>query len=442
MVDRNISLEQILKFSLLSNLLMIPATVLAAHSKHILAVCLAVWLIDFFMLIYVNTGIKKSIEQIHKYMIVKLLFDMTAIIMVATFEKSGKLVMIPWVVALFYNNFNISHLRSPFFKKCLYVFLVLSSLSPVFHSFNLMLLITNISIPIILLVVFQLQKNQVQHYEDRINHLDASNSQLQQDIEFRQQEHEKDIMELELLKEKNRSIEFSTILAVHDIGNSLFKLARIQIAAKRGEIPMIHAQRVTTVVDEIQNKLELISHPSSIQFCLIDEIYALIRRFPRVRFEINENSLNQQVETNRAFLLSILQNLVENAFEAGVRRELEKVVIAIHFNDNQELVVEDNAGGFDISKIALYNTEKQEPGRHGIFLQTLLTRGLEMGFKVVPERLDTGMRFTIGFVSVDNPNKTTARTRTIPTTTQSLTHEPAQQSSHTQFVLAKEPHES
>ncbi len=100
---------------------------------------------------------------------------------------------------------------------------------------------------------------------------------------------------------------------------------------------------------------------------------------------------------NKNMLYSTVMNLIENSVEAATRRCRNSVIEISTVGD--ELTLEDNCGGFDVSGIQRGTTSKPNGIRHGVFLRTITDPALDgvFGFAVDIQPVPNGTKTIINF---------------------------------------------
>ncbi len=394
------TVANIYKSTLLTNLLVIPIYLFYAHISVISWSMGLVWIIDFLLFCELILKLSKTEEELlKKRMQFKLVCDQFTIAVLVIFEPGGKLLMLPAFAAILYNNFNISHLRSNVFKYCIYGFILISQASIFTHHYPIYITIPQFVVHIIMIISFSLQKNQVKNFETEIQTLAEEKTRWISEFLNEKSEHAKNRGALNLAVQKNKTFEFASVMAVHDINNSLFRLNRILLGRKKGEVPERYGVLTESVIQEVKEKLNLIAPEGKVSFSLYEHILSVTERFNQVKFVFDENSLKTIFNGHLPFFLSILVNLIQNAQEAAELREIKPLEIRMHSPHPMELEIVDNAGGFNPDDITLHHSSKKEDtDQHGVFLHTLLTRGEEMGIQAKVQRLESGMLFTLRFL--------------------------------------------
>ena len=200
--------------------------------------------------------------------------------------------------------------------------------------------------------------------------------------------------------------EFSSNLILHDIRNILFRLTgKMALMVKRKQCFSEGGELADAVSKEIIEKLELLKKGKQTDVNLYEKISQLTIEFENVDFRLDEDSLSVFKKVNFPFFISVIKNLIENSLEACERKGISPQ-IRFFMSSSDELIYEDNAGGFDHSKIAqCYSSKEREKEEHGIFLYTLKYCGGNFGIETEITSIEEGSRFALKLIELDEEER-------------------------------------
>lgn len=182
----------------------------------------------------------------------------------------------------------------------------------------------------------------------------------------------------------------------HEIGNKLIGLSQVEYLLKKKS-------------GDFQNEMEILSQTRQ---AIEDGINLLFDHYP-VRIPLSKtirqivpgsfcsNAVSTGIYVNFPFLLfiSFIQNISDNARSAFQKRNGCFDGFRISFRmEEKSLVIEDNAGGFDVSKITF---GKSSTGGKGIFLAAFLNCTNHLGITCRIERIENGTRIIITFDNIE-----------------------------------------
>jgi hypothetical protein len=116
--------------------------------------------------------------------------------------------------------------------------------------------------------------------------------------------------------------------------------------------------------------------------------------------DISSDIDSYPITCNEHALYGCLKNLIDNSREAAARLKRKAVIhVTKQFN---VMILVDNCGGFDTSKIKSGHSSKpsdKDPARHGVFLRTVTDPSFHhiYGFNVELEQITGGTKITITF---------------------------------------------
>jgi hypothetical protein len=191
----------------------------------------------------------------------------------------------------------------------------------------------------------------------------------------------------------------------HDLNNVLAGLQGMSTPKYRLD-PILFADTMQSYFDKFKAILDegdALDHRAAVDLLLVTK-YAVTQVGRKVVVESpvsqGDNPISCSVTTYRPMLLPTIRGILENSFEAAMRKEMgDPVVRAIVLPDR--IVIEDNCGGYNPRGITPGRTSKVGKG-HGYFLSTMTSPTIQkvFGFRVVAERIPGGSRHTIVFTNV------------------------------------------
>lgn len=202
-------------------------------------------------------------------------------------------------------------------------------------------------------------------------------------------------------------LRFSTSMVAHDVNNFLMLVARAaERGRKFGEVGF--AEELDKAVTQIHESMRVLQLENRVSLPLISALHKAMANFPAVDFRLATELTHIQIMANRHLLVGILHNIFSNAQEAWDRKKLSGCLrIRIHYDfPNRELIIEDNAGGFDLEGIMKGHSEKIDTkSPHGLFLKSMLDPGvtamLAIRFrieKINSENYTTGTKVMLTFL--------------------------------------------
>jgi hypothetical protein len=189
----------------------------------------------------------------------------------------------------------------------------------------------------------------------------------------------------------------SGALLLHDARNILQATEFVDAAVAQGQCPAQVGEQIRRMKHQILTALENHDREERVRFLVASTLRRMFQAAPPGLscFELRVDAKACLVYHPQVFE-SLVYNLARNAWEAwhektGSWRGLR---IIVSFS-NEELVMEDNAGGFDPSTIQNGGSRKG-PG-HGVFLATVQQQQEQLGIRFSLERIASGMRARIVF---------------------------------------------
>lgn len=169
-------------------------------------------------------------------------------------------------------------------------------------------------------------------------------------------------------------------IVLHDINNTLLRVTMNFEKLLSGE------DSSDDIKTRIKNSLSMlysyvnILHSGMVLFNIYDAVELAVQEAVNLydgTIEINNDS-KIMAEASMVYVVSMVKNFIDNAYEAAERRQmLTKLKIKVSSFSNT-IIIEDNAGGFDKSKIANGKTSKKGNG-HGVALDNFLKAAHDLG---------------------------------------------------------------
>jgi hypothetical protein len=172
-------------------------------------------------------------------------------------------------------------------------------------------------------------------------------------------------LDIQRLQEKTRSQWLSNIIAEHDLCNHLTSLHFLtgEIKSKKMQIQFMD------IFKKMEGSLELLKLKKS-RFNMY-YIASKSSKLPEKNIDIIINkNMNKYITYDLQLFVSLITNTINNSAEAAQRKKISKPTISFSIQ-KEKLIIKDNCGGFDTSKIETGYSEKNTEG-HGIFLASLL----------------------------------------------------------------------
>jgi len=270
------------------------------------------------------------------------------------------------------NMFNNMELKSGFYQKCLIAYFLFSVASAISKNDSTESMIVYLIISSLVVIVYLIQKATFDFFGTTIH------SQ----------------------KVKLESLENFNGLTSHDINNNLHQiLITIEVAFMHKEISQGVYEKCTSVLMEIKDKIKWLQAQEAQSEFEMRPIVEHICRKNKARYEITGNGV---VTYSYPLFYSLVHNLISNAQEAHTElnrqeniKNPEPFFIHVEIEDNH-LRVTDNAGGFDVTRIAKGISTKKHKDEHGLFLHYLVNTEI---FRVKTEivRKHTGTQFILNF---------------------------------------------
>jgi len=215
---------------------------------------------------------------------------------------------------------------------------------------------------------------------------------LQQDLSSKKKR-------IDRLVSSSKTFSLAARIVNHEVSNELVRISYCEHKLK-SENPDRHIPRILDELkhcrDAIPRYLQMMSEEKGPPVSLA----AVCRTvFPEKHANVSF-LFDVVVRVPMMLLVSFINNIYENALQAYERRNgtLDGFRMEVSMND-ATLSIEDNAGGFDISGIALGKSRKG-PG-HGLFLATFLNDTGHLGLTPAIERMENGTRVTITFSEIE-----------------------------------------
>lgn len=357
------------------------------------------WCVLFFVLILVKTKLTPPYRALT---LPKIVLDMVVSLVFIISIELKELILLPLLLSLIYFIYNILEYKSKVLYRVVYLYLVFSGILFFFY-FQLHPIIAVIYLTDFLVLYFSVENNQVgfARYTNKLFSLMQARNKASSALRKESSLHRVTSEQLLLMENKYGMVTFSSAIASHDIRNVLSELFQIQAYATGNNEHAKCLDVTTDVIKKISKKLEIISSLKKKKFKLLERVqeivYEVQKKHSHVVFEINERSLNVDVEANLQYFLAVLYNLFTNSIEACERNNIPETHVDIFMSPEQELIVQDNAGGLDINDIALHKTSKRDKKEHGVFLYLFLNKSEAFGFETRIARTRNGTQFIIGF---------------------------------------------
>jgi hypothetical protein len=210
----------------------------------------------------------------------------------------------------------------------------------------------------------------------------------------------------ELVNNKFNSLKLIVSLVRHDLKNMMSELAYYQ-GLNKYELPVEYNEIFERTSLKMRDTIDLLSSSDDIEFEFIRILIPILYStgmIEHVECEVE----NLKLKTDVRFFISIVTNILSNTKEAYERKydTLDELNVKIKYEDGM-IHFEDNAGGFDISKIEYGKSDKKDDGNsehvHGFFLKTMIDRCHLFNMRFGIQAIHGGTRISIGI----NTNKET-----------------------------------
>lgn len=173
-----------------------------------------------------------------------------------------------------------------------------------------------------------------------------------------------------------------------DIVKSVYRISADDIIQKTVNA----CDNIRTIISEADyNKKEIVD---------LDEIFGMLDYITtRSNINVDIRLDNQYVYSNKMMMFSTIKNVIENSYEAAVRRGIAADIVVRKYGNI--LTIKDNCGGFDLEKIRNgYSDKTSTSGNEGKFLKTITSPCIKtiFSFNVDVTRLENGTQVEIVYL--------------------------------------------
>lgn len=324
-----------------------------------------------FMVEFLLRGRRLPRESIRRRYLAKIWAGMGAIVICLATVDKDYVIFLPVVVGLLYLNAN-TLLRSATLQVATYLFMSLSVVKAVaMHHQDLLDLVEAAATSLVLFAssflsfdLFRSNKNVFERNERRAATLLAVGRMLNE-------------------------------LTVHDVNNaltSIFVLSNEKYRSDKALFVEEMERRVEQVRDLVESRV-----PDARESIDVGEI---LERMPGAAGRCSlaaDLGPDPMVYANRNMLYAMLRNFLENSAEAAAR--LDRPCSIRVRKRGAALVLDDDAGGFDVSKIQAGGSAKASIRGHGVFLRTVSDPAVQsvFGYRLSISRTPVGTRVEIDF---------------------------------------------
>lgn len=185
----------------------------------------------------------------------------------------------------------------------------------------------------------------------------------------------------------SRSVE-KEITNIVDIVKSVYRVSADDVVQNT----INSCENIRTIISEADyNKKEIVD---------LKEIFGMLEHLTsRSNINVDIRLDNQYVYSNKMMMFSTIKNIIENSYEAAVRRGIMADIIVRKYGNI--LTIKDNCGGFDLGKIQLGYTDKNSSdGNEGKFLKTITSPCIKsiFSFNVNVTQIENGTQVEIVFM--------------------------------------------
>jgi sensor histidine kinase regulating citrate/malate metabolism len=202
----------------------------------------------------------------------------------------------------------------------------------------------------------------------------------------------------EEISSQYNSLKIITSLVTHDINNAVINISSQLSALQTGEEAF---EIIEQSIFKIQDAIVLLQENIKVKFSFFKFLNHILSRCEN-GFEIKADFPDFEILGRPKIFVSLMSNIIENAREAYINKhgEIHGMILKLYLmeraKDVRVLVIEDNCGGFDVSKIKNGVSSKEGEG-HGVFLKTLANHDKEFDVSFAIERIKNGTRIFLEF---------------------------------------------
>lgn len=186
-------------------------------------------------------------------------------------------------------------------------------------------------------------------------------------------------------------------LLIHDCRNILNRIAKVEIAALKGDCPSDLARDMIHMRNDLLEKLESMRRLESVRFYPAQVLDHMYRHMPP-RSDSFSVSVPESLCINfrQNLFESLAFNFAQNAWEAfsNTGKDATQFRFEVTWGEHS-LVFRDNAGGFDPESIQMGHSTKENG--QGRFLATLLENSKELDMRLHLNRWEKGMAIRMEF---------------------------------------------
>lgn len=355
--------------STVSNIISLGFTMFIVPKTYLLTSLLCL----LFLLMLVESFTKEySLEQFKNRYIFKIVSGMFITSLSVIFVNKDFVMYVPVLLGILYLNVN-TLLNSKLIKYCSIIYFAV----PVFKAFvyysgsarieYLAIMFVFISVSVMTFYLFNSNRECI-----------ADTKNEAQTI--------KNINDL-VYTITSRSVE-KEITNIIDIVKSVYKNSADDVVQNT----LNSCENIRTIISEADyNKKEIVD---------LKEIFGMLDYLTsRSNINIDIQFDNQYVYSNKMMMFSTIKNVIENSYEAAVRRGIMADIIVRKYGNI--MTIKDNCGGFDMSKIESgYSAKQKTEGNEGLFLKTITSPYVKtiFNFNIDVRQIENGTQIDIAFL--------------------------------------------